>query len=191
MRKRKMISYFCLSLVMVIGLITIIASGGGDGGGDDGGGGGGSDTPVDETIDPYDIVPSTITTFDHDDSISICMENGKPVIRMFSTSYCSHCAWSAKAFDPVVQMYVNEGEIVAHHWDLTTSDDLLTSQVETEIPDSEMAIYNSYSGGYVPTFVFGCTYSRVGTGHEIADDLEAEAAEFMAVIEELLDATTP
>ena len=39
----------------------------------------------------------------------------------------------------------------------------------------------------IPTFVFGCRYYRIGTGHEFEDDLEAEAAEFMAVIEELID----
>ena len=177
MRKLKIFSYFCLSLVMIIGLMTVVASGGG--------GGGGSDTP-DDTIDPYEITPSSITTFDYNGG-DICMEDGKPVIRMFSSPTCPHCTWAADAFDPVAKMYVNEGAIVAHHWDLITGDDLLTSVVETEIPDSEMAIYNTYSGGYVPTFVFGCTYSRVGTGFESTDDLEAEATEYMAVIEELLD----
>ena len=44
MRKLNIISYFCLSLVMIIGLMTIVASGGG--------GGGDSDTPGDDTINP-------------------------------------------------------------------------------------------------------------------------------------------
>lgn len=33
---------------------------------------------------------------------------------------------------------------------------------------------------------FGCKYYRIGNGHETTDDLVAEEAEFMAVIEELL-----
>jgi thiol-disulfide isomerase/thioredoxin len=185
MQKLKMIRFFCLLLVMVIGFLTIVTSGGGGG---DGGSDTSSDNSDDSTIDPYEIVPSTITTFDHVDDGDICTEDDKPVIRMFSTSTCSHCAWSAEAFEPVVQKYVDQGLIVAHHWELYTGDDFLTSEVEDEIPESEMAIYDTFSPlSYVPAFVFGCTYYRIGTGHEIEDDLEAEAAEFMAVIEELLD----
>ena len=177
-----MIRFFCLLLVTVIGVMTIVASGGG------GGSDTSSDNSGDSTIDPDKIVPSAITTFDHVDSGDICREDGKPVIRMFSTPTCPHCAWSSEAFEPVVQMYMDQGLIVAHHWDLYTGDDLLTSEVEDEIPESEMEIYDTFSPqSYVPTFVFGCTYYRVGTGHEGEDDLEAEAAEFMAVIEELLD----
>ena len=172
MGKLKIISYLCLSLVMVIGFITIVASGGGDGGGS-------SDT----------------TTFS-DNGGTICTEDDKPVIRMFSQSSCPHCAWSAQAFDPVVKNYVNQGLIVAHRWeiwdaDANTGDDLLTDQVEGTIPAAEMAVYDTYSGGYVPTFVFGCRYTRVGTGHESTNDLKAEEDEFIDIIEELLDSTTP
>lgn len=161
MRKLKIISYFCLSFVMVIGLMTIAASGGG----------GSGDT----------------TTFS-DNGGDICTEGGKPVIRMFSTSTCPHCAWSAQAFDPVVQSYVNQGLIFAHHWEIDTGDDLLTSEVEDEVPASEMTVYNTYSPqSYVPAFVFGCRYIRIGTGHESSNDVEAEEDEFIDLIEELLD----
>ena len=173
MRKLKIINYFCLSLVMVIGLLTVVASGGG---GDDD-----SDTSDDTTIETF-----------NDNGGAICTEDSKPVIRMFSTSTCPHCLWVGDTFDDVVQKYVDEGSIVAHHWEIwnlsaSTGDDLLTDQVEGSIPASEIAIYNTYSGGYVPTFVFGCRYYRVGNGYETENDLKAEAAEFMAVIEELLD----
>jgi thiol-disulfide isomerase/thioredoxin len=180
MRKRKVISYFCLLLVMVIGLMTIIASGGGDGGSD--GDGCCSDDTTDDT--------ATIETFDYE-SGDICMEDGKPVVRLFSTTTCPHCVWVGDTFDEVAQTYVNQGLIVAHHWEwdsiTQTWDDLLTDQVEGTIPASEMDVYDTYSGGYVPTFVFGCRYTRVGNGYEAENDLDAEAAEFEAVIEELLD----
>jgi thiol-disulfide isomerase/thioredoxin len=181
MRKRKAISYFCLLLVMVIGLMTIVASGGGDGGGSDGDGST-SDDATDDTV--------TIETFDYE-SGDICMEDDKPIIRLFSTSTCPHCLWVGDTFEEVVQKYLEEGSIIAHHWEyntITTNwDDLLTSQVETDIPASEKDVFDTYSGGYVPTFVFGCRYTRVGNGYEAEDDLDAEAAEFEAVIEELLD----
>ena len=172
MRKLKIINYFCLSLVMVIGLLTVVASGGG---GDDD-----SDTSDDTTIETF-----------NDNGGAICTEDSKPVIRMFSTSTCPHCLWVDDTFNTVVQTYVTQGLIFAHHWELDTTtqtwDDLLTSEVEGTIPDSEIAIFDTYSGGYVPTFVFGCRYTRVGNGYESENDLKAEAAEFRAVIEELLD----
>ena len=145
------------------------------------------DVPADTTIDPDEIEPSEIETF-NDNSGDICMEDGKPVIRMFSTTWCPHCQWAADAFDEVAQMYVDDGLIVAHHWELDTGDDTLTAQVEESVPESEEAVYNMFNPDYkIPTFVFGCRYYRIGTGHELEDDLEAEAAEFMAVIEELID----
>jgi len=137
-------------------------------------------------IDPYEIEPSSIETFE---SVSddICMEDGKPVIRMFSTTWCPHCQWVADAFDEVAQMYVDEGSIVAHHWEFDTGDDALSSQIEESVPESEEAIFDTFNPqDSVPTFVFGCKYYRVGTAYEFENDLEAEAAEFMAVIEALL-----
>ena len=174
---RRMKTMRVLLSFMLMGLLA------GCGGGGGGGGGGGSDT-----IDPNTIEPSSITTFSALGG-DICREDGKPVIRMFSTSTCPHCQWATGAFDPVVKMYVEEGLIVAHHWDLDTGDDLLTPEVETIIPASEEAIYYAFnSANTVPTFVFGCTYKRIGTGFEATDNLRAEAAEYMAVIEALLDA---
>ena len=151
-----------------------------------GGGGGGGSTDA-TTIDPNTIEPSSIATFSSVNG-DICTEDDKPVIRLFSTRTCPHCQWVAGAFDPVVKMYVEEGLIVAHHWEVDTGDDLLTDQVETNVPDSEIAIYYSFnSQNTVPTFVFGCRYYRVGNGYESQNNLRAEAAEFMAVIEALLD----
>lgn len=166
---------------MLIGLLMACGGGGGGGGGNGDGG--------DTGIDPNNIDPSAITTFEVA-SGDICREDGKPVVRMYSTSTCPHCDWSADAFDPVVEMYVEEGLIIAHHWDLDTGDDLLTPQVETSVPDAELDIYydSQYSfDNYVPGFVFGCKYYRLGNGFETTDNLRAEAAEYMAVIEALLD----
>lgn len=173
---------------MIAGFVLIcllIGCGGSDGG------------STDSTIDPYSIEPSSIESFELEGG-DICREDGKPVIRLFSNTGCSHCNWVADAFDPVVKMYVEEGLIVAHHWEMDTGDDTLTTdQVEDGVPVSEMEIYDdfmtAYDGDYVPAFVFGCKYYRLGTEYEQSGGLEAEAAEFMAVIEELLneDLTQP
>jgi thiol-disulfide isomerase/thioredoxin len=147
-----------------------------------------SDDPGNTTIDPDDIEPSSIETFASVDG-DICREEDKPVVRLFATTWCSHCQWIADTYDVVVQKYVDEGEIVAHHWEVDTGDDRLTSQVEQGVPDSEMAVFTEFNPDEsIPTFVFGCRYYRVGTGYEREDDLTSEAAEFMAVIEALIGA---
>jgi len=141
----------------------------------------------DGTLNPYDIEPSDIQTFVSIDG-EICREDGKPVIRLFSTTWCSHCQWIADTFDAVAQMYMDEGEIVARHWEVDTGDDVLTEQVEQAVPDSEDAVFKAFNPREsIPTFVFGCKYYRIGTGYEQENDLKAEAAEFMAVIEALIN----
>ena len=141
------------------------------------------------STDPSNNEPSGIMSFE---SVSgdICREDGKPIIRLFSTTWCPHCQWIADTFDDVVQMYVDDGLIVAHHWELDIGDDTLTSQVEQAVPDDEIAVFLEFNPQEsIPTFVFGCKYYRIGTAYERENDLDSEAAEFKAVIEALLNKT--
>lgn len=118
----------------------------------------------------------------------VCAEDGKPVIRLFTTTWCPHCTWAGPRFDEVMKEYVDAGKIVAHHWQVDSGDDSLTEEVETAVPESELAVYQQFnSRGSVPTFVFGCKYYRIGTGHEQSDDLEAEAEEYREVIDALIE----
>ena len=115
----------------------------------------------------------------------ICTQDGKPIIREFSTTWCPHCEWIKDSFTKVVNEY--EGKIVAYHWELDIDDNALTPELEGEIPASEMAIFEKYNPrSSIPTFVFGCKYARVGNGYESQGNLEAEEAEFREIIEELL-----
>jgi len=169
-----------MMLFLIAGCLLLACSGSGDE----------SASPYysdDGTLNPYDIEPSEIKTFESIDG-EICREDGKPVIRLFSTTWCSHCRWIANTFDAVAQMYMDEGEIVARHWEVDTGDDVLTEQVEQAVPDSEDAVFKAFNPREsIPTFVFGCKYYRIGTGYEQENDLKAEAAEFMAVIEALIN----
>lgn len=132
------------------------------------------------------VTKDDITTFE-DSGDEVCMEDGKPIIRLFSTTWCPHCKWVSSTFDNVVKEYADKGQIVAYHWELDKGEDLLTAEIENGIPESEVNIYKKYNpDGGVPTFVFGCKYIRVGNGYESQDDLAAEQAEFRAVIEELV-----
>ena len=118
---------------------------------------------------------------------NVCTEDGKPVIRLFSTTWCPHCTWIKETFDSTVQDYVGQGKIVAYHWEMDTGDNTLTSQVEKAVPDAEQAIARQVNPeGYVPGYVFGCKYYRIGNGYESQQDLAAEEAEFRAVIETLI-----
>jgi thiol-disulfide isomerase/thioredoxin len=128
-----------------------------------------------------------ITTF-RDTGADICLEDGKPVIRLFSTTRCPHCTWVKDTFDSVAKEYADKGLIVAYHWELDTGDNTITPEIEGEVPDSEVGIFRSFAGGYVPAYSMGCKYVRVGNGHE-NEGLGAEEAEFRAVIEMLIEST--
>ncbi len=131
-------------------------------------------------------VNPAIQTFSEKEG-DICTEDGKPIIRMFSITTCPHCNWVGDTFDSTVKEYVNQGKIVAYHWELDTGDNTLTSVKEDTVPQEETDIYRQFSPqGSVPTFVFGCKYYRIGTGYEQENDLNAEKREFQAVIDELL-----
>ena len=117
----------------------------------------------------------------------VCIEDGKPVIYMFSTSWCSHCAWARQPFADAVKTYVARGKILAYEWELDTYDNTLTAAKETSIPADATALYDKYNPqGSIPTFIFGCKYFRIGTGNERTGDKNAETQEFKQLIDKLL-----
>ncbi len=130
---------------------------------------------------------SAIKTF-KTTSDNVCTENGKPIIRLFSTTTCPRCKWIKTTFDDTVKEYGDS--IVAYHWELDAGDDTLTPEVEKAIPKDELEVFKKYNPqNTVPTFVFGCKYYRIGNAYEDSSDLPAEKAEFKAVIEALLSGT--
>jgi thiol-disulfide isomerase/thioredoxin len=139
--------------------------------------------------------PSNENAFQSIEGNSICKLEGKPIIRMYSTNICPHCIWVEPAFDSVIKKYVDQNKIIAHHWEwiinsngeLIGVDDKLTSAIETSMPTSEDAIFKEFSPNtFVPAFIFGCKYYRIGNQFETQKDLNAEKAEFERIIEELL-----
>jgi len=117
----------------------------------------------------------------------VCKQDGKPIIRLYTTSTCPHCRWISSTYEKVVKEYIDKGKIVAYHWELDTKDDLLTTIKEAEIPMPEIELFQKYNQQYaVPEFLFGCKYLRIGNGYEAQNDLSSEEAEFRAVINKLL-----
>lgn len=133
------------------------------------------------------VTAAGVETFDQKKGATICKEGGKPVVYLFSTTWCPHCQWVSETFDKVVKEYVKDGKIAAYHWELDTNDNTLTSDKETSVPAEAQAVYQEFNpSGSIPTFVIGCKYFRVGNGHEAADDLAAEEKELRAAIDAVL-----
>jgi thiol-disulfide isomerase/thioredoxin len=127
-----------------------------------------------------------ITTF-ADKGTEACKVDGKPVIYMFSTTWCSHCVWINSTFNRVAKEYMDAGKILAYHYEIDTGDNTLTPEIETAVPQADLDVYEQFNpNGGIPTFVFGCKYFRIGNGYEGTKDLAAEEAEFRGVIEALL-----
>ena len=134
---------------------------------------------------PTENIPTS--TFNKTENEVVYKENGKPVIFLFSTTWCPHCVWIKDTFDSTVKQYVDEGKIVAYHWELDIKDNTLTTEIEKEVPKEHEGIYKKFNpDGYVPAFVFANQYYRVGNGYESQKDLVAEKAEFVKLIEEII-----
>ncbi len=140
--------------------------------------------------DTSQIQPSTITSFQTIPNATICTEGGKPIIRLYSTSICPHCQWVSPTINGVMNEYVAEGKIVAHHFDVDTGDDQITKTKEPFVPKAEADVFLKFNPQQsVPTYVFGCKYWRIGNAFEVQNKPDDEAAEFKAVIEKLLSET--
>jgi len=103
----------------------------------------------------------------------ICNE-GKPVIRLYTTSSCEVCGEIGNAFENLVEDLVEDEKIEAFHWSLDTGDNLLTSKKEKGIPEEEVKLFKKYSPNkLVPAIVLGCKYKRIGSlGSEVASEFE-------------------
>ena len=123
----------------------------------------------------------------NDSDAEICTENGKPIIFLFSKTWCPHSRWIERTFDKVAKEYVDGGKIVAHHWEFDKLDDTLTARAETSVPEFDLNVYkNFFKADGVPTFVFGCKYYRIGNAYEEENDLVAEENDFREVIDYLI-----
>ena len=130
----------------------------------------------------------TITTLTFEETgDELCTEDGKPLIILFSTTTCPHCEWIGDTFDNAVKSYVEQGKIVAYHWQLDLGDNILTDKIENTIPQKHIDLISKYDPqGYVPSYVFGCQYIRIGNGYEKEGNLYAEETEFKTLIEKLI-----
>lgn len=131
-------------------------------------------------------------TFSYTEGGTVKTQDGKPVVRLFSTTWCGHCKWVKETFDAIVKEYVEKGEIIAYHWEIDIADNTLTEEVETKVPDEELAVYEKFNPrGSIPTFVIGEKYFRIGNGFEQStstdeEKLALEKEEFKRIIEQAI-----
>jgi thiol-disulfide isomerase/thioredoxin len=137
-----------------------------------------------DTAESAGTVVRTFETFTEYDN-EVCKEDGKPVVYLFSTTWCPHCQWIGATFDKWAKD--NSDKVVAYHWEVDTNDNTLTSEVETSVPEDALAVYTKFNPNQsIPTFVFGCRYSRVGNGYESENNLDKERESFDKVVNEIV-----
>lgn len=147
----------------------------------------GNNPPVQDQDSLASGIEAVTTFYEKKGKTEICKQDGKPVIYLFSTSWCPHCQWIKPTFDKVAKEYVAQGKIKAYHWELDENDDTLTEEKESQVPQEAQAIYKEFNPrGSIPTFVFGCKYYRIGNGHESAGTVEDEEKELRALIDYLI-----
>lgn len=88
----------------------------------------------------------------------ICQEDGKPIVYFFGSSSCPHCTWSKPIMARVNQKF---GKMIAYH-------ENIDSQTDQEVIER----FKDINPGYVPFFVFGCRYVRVGSGETTGEAQE-------------------
>lgn len=118
---------------------------------------------------------------------SICTDSdGKPYVILFSTTWCPHCTWIKDTFDSLANQDFAD-QVNIQHWELDTGDNTITPEIETEVPAEIAVLYQTYNPrGSIPTFVFGCSYYRIGNAHEQTQDFDAELDDFITIINELI-----
>ena len=135
---------------------------------------------IDRPTNPESLGKSFLATENE-----LCLQDGKPIIREFATSWCPHCAWVKETFQQAVKEY--EGKIIAYQWEVDTGNDLLSEELELTVPPDELALFKQFNPQQsIPTFIIGCKYYRIGNAYEVQDNKEAEAQEFKAIIEKVL-----
>lgn len=126
------------------------------------------------------------------ENAEICTEDGKPIIRLFATTWCPHCKWIKETYIGVVEEYMAKGEIVAYLWNADVGDNVLTEKTEKQLPREENVIFQEFNPQQsIPTYVFGCKYHRIGNafeGRSASQEtlLAAEAKEFRFIIDKVI-----
>lgn len=87
----------------------------------------------------------------------VCKEDGKPIVYFFGSTSCPHCQWEKPILEAVMKNFEDQ---ISFRSRMDSQDDL--------------DVLYKYSDGGIPTLVFGCKYSRVGSGESEGDAAETK-----------------
>lgn len=111
----------------------------------------------------------------------ICLEEDKPIVRMYTSSVCIKCSEVGQAFRAALADY----DVKVMELELDTGDDLYTEEIESSISKEEFEVLKEYNPkGAVPAYVFGCKYVRIGNAYSELN-LEGEEQIFKEILDEL------
>ena len=91
------------------------------------------------------------------ESAEIIKEDGKPVVFLFTSSSCPHCAWEKPIIDEVIDQF---------------GDNIIFKLREDTAEDQE--VYSQFGKGGVPLIVLGGKYYREGSGANLGEETEKE-----------------
>ncbi|MFA7142158.1 MAG: thioredoxin family protein [Candidatus Paceibacterota bacterium] len=87
----------------------------------------------------------------------IITEDGKPVVYLFTTAECGHCAWEKPVLAEALEQF---------------GDEVVYKLNEDGLDD--MDVYEQFGTGGVPLIVLGGKYYREGSGANYGEELEKE-----------------
>lgn len=109
----------------------------------------------------------------------VCVEGGKPVVYLFTSTTCGYCAWERPVF---INATIQFGNWTGYDGgnDLSNatfeSDYLVVHAVETNVETDSpyLSVFSYYGGRGVPFIVLGCSYYRPGAGTSFGEEAEYE-----------------
>lgn len=113
-----------------------------------------------------------------------CEKDGKPIVVMFSATWCPHCKWAGENFNDWAS---KQEDVEVYRYEIDTGDNPFTDEKETEVPEQMLKLYRTFNPSQtIPTYIFGCKYGRIGNGYEgESDGLEKEIADYDKAVEAL------
>jgi|GEM_PF-1870746 len=89
---------------------------------------------------------------------TVCMNGSKPIVYMFTTSWCPHCTWEKPVMKKAVELFGDNVDLRIYDVDVA------------QPPAADMAVYQKFNpDGSIPTIVIGCKYFQIGSGETLGE----------------------
>jgi thiol-disulfide isomerase/thioredoxin len=88
------------------------------------------------------------------------INNGRPRVYFFGTTWCPYCNWERPIFERVTDKFVDHIERII-------------VEIDIEQPEEHMGVFNHYStDGYIPLIILEGKYFRIGAGESLGEEGE-------------------